>query len=31
MYVELIPQAAEFHLISHSMLSQWHFRLASEW
>ena len=28
-YVRLVPQAAKFDLISHSMLSQWHFWRAS--
>ena len=30
-FVGLVPQAAEFNLISHSMLSQRYFWLASEW
>ena len=30
-FVGLVPQAAEFDLISNSMLCQWHIWLASEW
>ena len=29
--VGLVPQAAEFDLISHSILCQWHFYLVGEW